>query len=910
MSLYEKAVQNLHISLIQEVENGVPAATPQRKYYDLGVGTLGGGRQTDHYDLKLFVETLAYSEGVPFVCLQASVEDAQGVIAMQRKLQSNGKRYPSRLLSETAVQAILMLDFPNPVYSWRRGILMQYLPQTTTLTQSTSSSTYDLEQQLLNAVRKSSFVTDAASPEYRFLQLYDSPPGDFQKIFSNYFSKIQKRLKTLDGIQDYLMLAESRRRTYRPLPLDEFGAQLPYALSLDREWSRVEMTSDGTITAIPQRGLDFLDKRTESLHGFDPHILPSQGSPGSIVPQATASRCPAMGSRRRVGNVIGQTRREVVTPPRVDDLQVTANFTPTWDDDVAKLFSEPYWVDGDASNVGSFWIRAMCSWSPSIPKELHLNLADHSSVQHNIVTIYRHLRSRSMPITNDASQFWPEEALETLRMWANQGFRKASTEPIQSQTIISSSDRSPLKLRKDILSLTPDELRTYREKLNTVLQVGSLSSKWQELGLLHTEWCLHYQQATFFWHRAYLAYVENLIDFPIPYWNGFAADTSDVNSPHAGLPSIFTEESYVNSTGETRPNPLRYACAYNGKNKTGSGQYVERYAVLAQGPSPQDPRWVEKVHLFQMYHDQIVKAFDQPLYSVSEDSEGIVGLPWANLPAFSDNQDPSKYPERVKQMYFDGNFELVHDNYHGWVGPDMADNTYTAFDPIFLSYHANMDRIVEMYLRKKPGQQLTSGFPLQPFIDNGRDITYSDPCIYVYTTIGDMAKPSQALGYLYAPPATPDYLDIQTSLAGVYSRMRPSGGSSMRLSKAQETQDAQPKPKVVFVDVSCTKESFQIDVFVRGAGSLDPNPVKNPDFIGRMTRLGMGSGRGGAEGLRNPQRCNKAPVARILDAAACEKMLREARAVQQVVTHLGTGKVVDESEWKQWPGFEGKLVWL
>ena len=914
MDLYEKAIQNLHVSLLQEVSDGIPAETPQFPYHKLCEGTLGGGKQTDSYNITCFVETLANSEGVPFVCLQTSLEDAQGVLAMQRKLQSNGKKYPQGLLSETAVQAILMLDFSNPVYSWRRGVLMQYLPQTTTLKQSAPGPLYDLEQQFVDAVRKSSHVTDASSPEYQFVQLYDNPPDDFQKIFLNYFSKITKRLKTPDGVYDYLMLAESRRRIYRPLPLDEFGAQLPYALNLAPKWNGVEMTPDGTITVIPQRGLDFFACWTGTLHGYDPHILPSEDSLArSIMPRPTASRCPVM--MRESGNAAkraGQAGRQIGVSRQTDESQAVNEPSPTWDNDIASLFSKPYWVDGDPSAVGSSWIEAMRYWSPPEPKELYLDLADRSSVQYNIVTIYQHLRSRSMPVTDDPSQYWPEEALETLRIWANQGFRESADEPIQLKTIIRPPVDPPLRLRKDILSLTADELRTYREKLDTVLQVGSSSSKWQELGLLHAEWCLHYQQATFFWHRAYLAYVESLIDFPIPYWNGFAADTSDISSPHAGLPSIFLEESYVNSAGKPRPNPLRYAYAYNGKNKSGCGPYVERYAVLTQGPNPQDPQWVEKVHLFRTYHDQIVEAFNQPKYSVPQDFEGVMGLPWANLPAFTDHQDPSKYPNEVKQMYFDGNFELAHDNYHGWVGPDMADNTYTAFDPIFLSYHANMDRILEMYLRKKPGQQLTSGFPLQPFISNGRDLAYSDPRVYVYATIGDLAKPSQALGYLYAPPASPDYIDIQTSLASIRNRMAPSGGSSVLLGKVQEAQQpiTQPKPKVIFTDVSCTKESFQIDVFVGGAASLDPNPVKNPAFIGRMTRLGMGPGGGGAEGLRNLQRCRKAPVARILDAAPFEMMLCEARAVQQVVTHLGTREVVDESEWKKWPGFEGKVVWL
>ena len=46
---------------------------------------------------------------------------------------------------------------------------------------------------------------------------------------------------------------------------------------------------------------------------------------------------------------------------------------------------------------------------------------------------------------------------------------------------------------------------------------------------------------------------------------------------------------------------------------------------------------------------------------------------------------------------FDGPFEQAHDNYHGWVGRfpgDIANNTYTAFDPISYFYHAKIEIMV------------------------------------------------------------------------------------------------------------------------------------------------------------------------------------------------------------------------
>lgn len=85
-----------------------------------------------------------------------------------------------------------------------------------------------------------------------------------------------------------MKLAESRRRIYRPLPLDEFGMTLPYALNLPTDWKLIEMKEDATVTEIPERGLKFLNGWTGTLHGYDPHLLPPDG----CYAQARGAKCP------------------------------------------------------------------------------------------------------------------------------------------------------------------------------------------------------------------------------------------------------------------------------------------------------------------------------------------------------------------------------------------------------------------------------------------------------------------------------------------------------------------------------------------------------------------------------------------------------------------------------------------
>lgn len=319
---YNKVCEKLNISLLQELgpkQKAPSGYTP----VELSAGTLGGGKQTGQYDTVNFVNVLPNKEGVPFVALQTAYEDAQGVLYMQTLAQL-GSSFPKQLLSNKAVKALLMLDFWNPVYSWRRGVLMQYLPKVTTLI---SGPQYDLEKNFVAAVQGSNFAQqDQTSPEYQFLQLYEKgTDADYQTRITKYLGIVCTRLQKLDGLEDYMKLAESRRRIFRPLPLYEFGIQLPYALAIQTSDPLLEMTEYGTVQPIPARGTKFINDWTGSLHGYDPVILPFEASPTASLaapqaapadndladfaklPMANSSRCPIAASpkaRLRMGRAV------------------------------------------------------------------------------------------------------------------------------------------------------------------------------------------------------------------------------------------------------------------------------------------------------------------------------------------------------------------------------------------------------------------------------------------------------------------------------------------------------------------------------------------------------------------------------------------------------------------------------
>lgn len=270
-------VKDLKLCLLQEWSQD-PAPSKHLDVVELPKGTLGGGKQTDSYDITQFlvVNHDTEGEGMYFVTLQTSLEDALGV-----------QRLPDCLVNKKLLYSLLLLDFCNPVYSWRRGVMMQYLPETTTLL---ADGNYDMAEVFVARVQDSPYALEADSPESKFLALYDSPlrPEDIESTIGTYLSSVTNRINSSEGLKDYMSLAESRRRIYRPLPLDEFGMTLPYALGLPPDWKLIEMAQDGTVTDIPERGLKFLNCWTGTLHGLDPKLLPSDG----CYAQARGGKCP------------------------------------------------------------------------------------------------------------------------------------------------------------------------------------------------------------------------------------------------------------------------------------------------------------------------------------------------------------------------------------------------------------------------------------------------------------------------------------------------------------------------------------------------------------------------------------------------------------------------------------------
>jgi hypothetical protein len=161
--------------------------------------------------------------------------------------------------------------------------------------------------------------------------------------------------------------------------------------------------------------------------------------------------------------------------------------TPNWEDDILLLIQKPYWIVKDPEGLGKRWIEDMQYWGK-------WDLSSYDDVKKRAPGIYNHLRSKSMPVTRNPDHYWPEEALELFRHWANNGYprNKQDTQSAQSVgTVIPEPTDSPVsyRVRKDIMSMSREELVEYQSKLDDILYVQEVCfegrrTKWQELGVL------------------------------------------------------------------------------------------------------------------------------------------------------------------------------------------------------------------------------------------------------------------------------------------------------------------------------------------------------------------------------------------------------------------------------------------
>jgi len=189
------------------------------------------------------------------------------------------------------------------------------------------------------------------------------------------------------------------------------------------------------------------------------------------------------------------------------------------------------------------------------------------------------------------------------------------------------------RVRRDITSLSVSELRDYRD----AWRQAQRSAGYVTVCGNHdcpNQWC-HNDTLTFLpWHREYLLRMEAVIGQPLHYW-----DWTSAESIARGIPRAYSDTTYIAADGRRYPNPLfsfRFSCS-------GERQTTKR------DPDP------------------------------SGRLASIAG--------------------RVQDCYrnttynsFNSNLDGPHGSLHVWVGQQMSNTKFAAYDPIFWAHHSNVDR--------------------------------------------------------------------------------------------------------------------------------------------------------------------------------------------------------------------------
>jgi hypothetical protein len=150
-----------------------------------------------------------------------------------------------QVITQPFATCVLMVDFPNPIFSAARSRLLQYVPATGHIQAGRS----DLAERTAQAIVQAAMAQAPESPEGQFAALWQLSPTQLQKEaekrIKQYLNAVQKRLKTQAGLDDYTRLAEARRRQFATVSaLNEFPLLLP---KTNIPPMALQMHADGTV---------------------------------------------------------------------------------------------------------------------------------------------------------------------------------------------------------------------------------------------------------------------------------------------------------------------------------------------------------------------------------------------------------------------------------------------------------------------------------------------------------------------------------------------------------------------------------------------------------------------------------------------------------------------------------------
>nr|AIL00900.1 hemocyanin subunit 1 [Euprymna scolopes] len=336
--------------------------------------------------------------------------------------------------------------------------------------------------------------------------------------------------------------------------------------------------------------------------------------------------------------------------------------------------------------------------------------------------------------------------------------------------------------RKNVDSMTKTEMDSIRSAL-TAFAADKSANGFQQVAAFHgsTKWCpspdaaqkyacCHHGMATFpHWHRLVTLNYENGLrrngySGGVPYW--------DWTRPIDALPALVLEEQYTDVNGEAHPNPFF------------SGAIDEAGAVTSRAPSAnlfEKPEFGKYTHLA----NEIIFALEQ------ED--------------FCD---------------FEVQYEIAHNHIHALVGGtepfSMASLEYSAFDPIFMLHHSNVDRIWSTW-------QALQKFRGKPYNTANCAIEMLRKPMSPFSLASDINPDSMTREH-----SVPfDVFDYKKNFHYEYDTLELNGLSIPQLSREINRRKAKNRVLVTFM-LEGLKKSVLVEYFIKDDGS--DNKMKAGEF--------------------------------------------------------------------------------
>lgn len=147
------------------------------------------------------------------------------------------------LVTKRLAACLLMVDFPNPIFSEKRTRLLAHVPKRATVKDGKSTFSREMADNILKAAA----APDAGDAEREFAERWKVGAkfqADFDKRLAKYFKAVEKQLATQAGFDGYFRLAESRRAIAKEM--STFG-EFDLTFAVSDATPRGTMRADGTV---------------------------------------------------------------------------------------------------------------------------------------------------------------------------------------------------------------------------------------------------------------------------------------------------------------------------------------------------------------------------------------------------------------------------------------------------------------------------------------------------------------------------------------------------------------------------------------------------------------------------------------------------------------------------------------